>query len=122
MKTTMMKYVALFGASVLVSGALIVYGAFAHGEQLLGRDMVPADDRPAVAATIADSCRSGAPAGKRFTPESFTEFCGCYADELLNIATVSDFKSIENGVTYKFQIKADRATARCETKVKLVSR
>lgn len=117
----MVKYFALFGSSALVTAALLGYGVFAYGAQLLGTDSIPDGERPGMAKTIAGSCSSAAGTGQ-YAAETVSQYCGCYANELLNITTLKDFKSIENGITFRFQIKVDRAAATCKAKLKLASR
>jgi hypothetical protein len=119
----MKSYLALFGTSALVSAALIGYAAYAHGPKILGTDYVSAEQRPASVELIAGACVKGSrEKGSDVADATLQSFCGCYADELLNIATESDFVSIENGMTYRFQIKVDRAAGKCRTKLNLASR
>jgi hypothetical protein len=70
---------------------------------------------------IAESCSSASGTGQ-YTAEAASRYCGCYANELLNITSLTDFKSIETGIEYRFQTKVDRAAAMCMGKLVLASR
>lgn len=102
--------------SLLVTGLLLTYAWVAHSAQLLEPRSITGEQRKPIAQEISASCEKNQiarGAGENLSPAKITSYCSCYAENLLDKVSMSELASIENGVTYRFQIKADRASDIC---------
>ena len=70
-----MKYLAYFGSSVLVIGALLGGAVLVDSEWLFGRNLVPADSQP-VAKAMPKTCKRGAKGADQISPEALLRLLG----------------------------------------------